>query len=533
MDDTILKIAIAGLLHDIGKLMQRAELEKLHPEIKDNYGDFCPLKENFFSYLHAAHTAYFVEKLIPENLFDKTELYNAARHHKNPLGDIYRDADCISAGMERYSTELDEQNYKDVRLQSIFEEIELQYVVHSEKQGRQNQWIYKLAPSSHDNLQLLYPLIPTGKNTRNFDEDMTYENLWRLFVKEIKEIKGETNIETYFHELLWLLEKYTSCIPSATNVLPDISLYDHAKTTAAIASILYLYKKEHPEGREPFILYTGDISGIQDYIFRISRIQGMGGIAKRLRGRSFYIMMLGEIIARHIIHAAGLTEVNINFCGGGNVELLLPNTDNVRCLLADVEKEINLWLREKYHGTLSFNAAWAMMSADGLRTNYVGYRDIISHELEIKKMQRNKDRLHDETFWIERKNKDERITVCRVCNLNLVKAGVDICNSCASDKDIGAFLPKAGYIRFSGDGNEMIGDGLHISFDKFGWVSLFDKGQSQREMILPRSTIYGLDCTPGVRQFWLGQSDRGFGLKTTLQTPQAVCIREKNAGACG
>jgi protein gp37 len=45
--------------------------------------------------------------------------------------------------------------------------------------------------------------------------------------------------------------------------------------------------------------------------------------------------------------------------------------------------------------------------------------------------------------------------------------------------------------------------------------------------------VMSLDCTPEIRHFRLGQSDRDSGLKTILQTPQAVCIQEKNGAACG
>ena len=51
---------------------------------------------------------------------------------------------------------------------------------------------------------------------------------------------------------LGILEHFTWCIPSATNVFPDISLYDHLKTTAAIAACL----NDVESSTEPF-LYGG------------------------------------------------------------------------------------------------------------------------------------------------------------------------------------------------------------------------------------------------------------------------------------
>lgn len=57
-DVTVMKFALAGLLHDVSKFAQRANLEKVYPEIIANYDEFCPMmKGGWHGYLHAAHTA--------------------------------------------------------------------------------------------------------------------------------------------------------------------------------------------------------------------------------------------------------------------------------------------------------------------------------------------------------------------------------------------------------------------------------------------------------------------------------------------
>ena len=61
----------------------------------------------------------------------------------------------------------------------------------------------------------------------------------------------------------------------------------------------------------------------------------------------------------------------------------------------------------------------------------------------------------------------------------------------------------------------------------------FLKKAVQRGLLSPPKKSGGLDCTPAVRQFLLGQSGRGSGLKTVLQTPRAAGIRERNAAVCG
>ena len=78
-----------------------------------------------------------------------------------------------------------------------------------------------------------------------------------------------------------------------------ISLYDHLKTTAAIASCSYLFDNESDsKDKNKFIIINGDISGIQKFIYRVSSPQeAQSGMSKRLRGRSIYISLLNEDIA--------------------------------------------------------------------------------------------------------------------------------------------------------------------------------------------------------------------------------------------
>ena len=61
MDEKKLAVILGALLHDIGKFMQRAELEKDFPDIKSNYNEFCTTPT---SYLHSAHSTFFVERFL-------------------------------------------------------------------------------------------------------------------------------------------------------------------------------------------------------------------------------------------------------------------------------------------------------------------------------------------------------------------------------------------------------------------------------------------------------------------------------------
>ena len=462
MQEDIYKIAIAGLLHDIGKLMQRAELEKVYPEIKDNYAEFCPSDK---SYLHAAHTAYFIQHFVPDGLFDKTELYQAAHHHVSGSAEIYREADCLSAGMERYAEETESENFKEVRLNSVFDMVELQYAIRDRSGNLNSRWKHYLTPLSQRNCRQEYPQFI--EDQWFFDGGFTYRGLWDGFIAEVKDLSMVKDITFYFNEIFWLLEKYTWCIPSATNVFPDISLFDHAKTTAAIASVLHLIERGKKAGEADFILYTGDISGIQEYLFKISQSQGVGGIAKRLRGRSFHVAMLSEVLSRYLLNKLGLTVTNINFCGGGNFELLLPNTLPAIEVLTTFEQEVNDWFLEQFHGELGLVTARVMMTKNELRSSFADKKDELNDAIRMEKLQKYRTHLDREDFWQE-KNHTEKKTVCRSCNLNLITSG-DICNVCEQDRKIGELLPMANYLTFA----ETAQRNDSICFGKFGSVTLW------------------------------------------------------------
>jgi len=485
-------VVLGALLHDIGKFMQRAELEKDLPEIKDNYEEFSP---DGRSYLHAAHTAYFIQHFVPDDLVDKSKLYQAAHHHVSGPGDLYREADCLSSGMERYSDEPEPDNFKEIRLNSVFDMVELQYAIRDKRGHLNSRWKHHLVPLAQGYLCEQYPQF--AESGMVSDNGFTYRRLWDGFIEEVEDLKKATDILSYFHELYGLLEKYTYCIPSATNVFPDISLFDHSKTTAAIASVLYLVGRGERIGEADFILYGGDLSGIQDYIFKISQSQGVGGIAKRLRGRSFYVAILLEILSRFILEELNLTLVNVNFCSGGNFELLLPNTVSTMKKLDTFEQEVNEWFLEQFRGELGFVAAKVPMTKNELRSMYANKKDEMNDLLAMAKVKKYQSLLEKQEFWQD-KIGSEKKTVCRSCNLNLITSG-DICDSCDRDRKIGELLPAAKYLSFS---KEYQSD-TSLNFGKFGSATLWTHEVNISEIRRQSNVVYALgQGTPDVKAFF-------------------------------
>ncbi len=147
-----------------------------------------------------------------------------------------------------------------------------------------------------------------------------YARHWQAFVQELAllERSGPVDSDLRLATLLALLRKYLWCVPAATpwrtdedgRTFPDVSLYDHAKVTAALAACLEagltedeldaLHRNPAASDLPIALVLRGDLSGIQDFIFRITRPEveaEFEDVAKRLRGRSFYLSLLGDVAA--------------------------------------------------------------------------------------------------------------------------------------------------------------------------------------------------------------------------------------------
>lgn len=343
MDVELGKIALAGLLHDIGKFGQRAgEISvsgKAHPAVGDK----------------------FVNAYVPEAW--RNALAPVAWHHGDFEGkahELYNVqtvvvADRLSAG-ERERREEDEKGLITPMISPFSRLIAAPHTA----------WL-PLAP-----LELrpdhLFP------HPHPMDKERTirgYEKLWEEFCREAQTLRAlheaSPNLETYILSLVDLLLRYTWCVPSAYFYdVPDVSLYDHLHTTAALAATIFAAFRDRPDElhqlalklcnqeatawpKEPVVaaLVEGDLSGIQDFIYAVKHPKGAASV---LRARSFYIQVLTEVLARWILRERGLPPTNLLYCGGGRFRLLLPpqDLDHLETLSAIINRALFL----AHHGLI-------------------------------------------------------------------------------------------------------------------------------------------------------------------------------------
>ena len=105
--------------------------------------------------------------------------------------------------------------------------------------------------------------------------------------------------------------------------LPDVSLYDHLISTAALAVCIYEYLKEKNEldkvrlgdDDTPVLLLGGDLSGIQSFIYDVISTNA----AKNLKGRSFYLQMLVDNLLQQLLEELGLSNSQVVYASGGGI----------------------------------------------------------------------------------------------------------------------------------------------------------------------------------------------------------------------
>lgn len=391
MGDIREHIYLASLLHDIGKFYQRADTgsvstSKYLKEHCKTEATYCPLYNGRYTHKHVLWTAQFIEdnmavfqNLLKSQLTDFTTEDNlinlAAGHHLqaeqlSELGKIIKKADWLSSGMDRGSADAlrdaqdEEENswdsFKQKRMVSILE------TICQDSPEEKTKWHHM--PVAR--LDLTKDYFPK----QSFTESPNYSNLWEEFLKEFKFIQSNT-YRAFSETFLNLLQKYTSCIPASTINFADVSLYDHLKTTAALAVSLYDYKiaKDEDKGATPFLLIGADFSGIQPYIYQIVSKYA----AKNLKGRSFYLRLLSDTVVRYILKKLNLFQANVIYNSGGGFYLLAPNTKQIKEQLAkaivNIEKKLFI-----NHGTTLFCAIdsielseEALMHKDGKSINEV------------------------------------------------------------------------------------------------------------------------------------------------------------------
>lgn len=370
MQDIKYKIYIAGLLHDIGKLVYRS--------LPNSHGGHEELGEQFIRE--------YLSKVSFLSREDVEDIVHFSKHHS--IFSYVRLADHI------VSAERDNEDNKSTRRPLIS-------VLSSLAQTKENINVWYHEPQ----VVQLENVFAVNKNTLLSNWQLKAEDIENVIQSHGKVLKGLKNDFLYLEKLksykelsqtlYYLLEKYTAKVSSAGYMsLPDVSLFDHNRAIAGIVNCITYdldettLREYKPDNNvEKFLLVKGDISGIQKFIYSNIKLERAGSgkkLAKKLRGRSFYVSLLTDFLAEQLIEKLGLAQANIIFSGGGHFIAVLPNNQSIIDEIANFEKEINLFLIDKIGLHLSLNFAYTECNKD-LYSNSSKYFKALSENLEEKK----------------------------------------------------------------------------------------------------------------------------------------------------
>ena len=476
MDRELQMLVLGALLHDIGKFAQRAR-RPYSKEMQETY-----LKNS--GYWHTLYSDYFIENdlpLPPHLESDRGKIARIASTHHRPDEENLSEmaialGDRLSAGTDRieYHETEDSAGFRESRLLSIFDEIEL--VNHNfEEPGN---WYHKLVPLETES----DAIFPVESSSTGSPED--YNGLIDDFLKAIENLDTDTPFAFYLDSLISILEKYTWSIPSSSyKTLPDISLFDHSLTTATIAQALYLFHAEKQtvpkwaDHEDKFILLGGDLSGIQNYIFGISKNSGRG-VSKIFRARSFYIQALVKSVILSIQNHLGLLPVCKVMDAGGKFVLLLPKLDSVGDTLSKLDHNVQEWFRKKFKGMLTLNLAWStdLNQKDFQLSQFQVKLDKVNESIEIAKYFKLKKTIVANGPIISKDYDEVDGGNCSICGVNRMDeqstaryrelSDVDtvVCRDCFQQIDyIGTDLPVKDYHIYGKNGQVELFDGIWLT----------------------------------------------------------------------
>ena len=375
------RLQLAALLHDIGKFRQRTITTR----------PFRPHERHSWEFVTEDFGDFF--QVGGDDLGDAILNHHERRQTKEIEKQVTL-ADRLSA-TERETEQREQESPSHAALVSIMSRLQI------DDKPQPTELRYDLNP-----LDIRRETVfPTEDGSADPNR---YKELWEQFTQELQQLVGDRGYQSAdYQTLVALLHKYTARMPAATpwergaeQTVPDVSLYDHLRTTAAIAACVH--REILPDDLDGYLrksaeqplcaLLKGDISGLQKFLYRIKS----EGASRELRGRSFYLQLLTEAIALWILRRFDLPITNLLLASGGHFYLLLPYREareKIDALRAEIAEK--LW--DVHREELSIVLAGVPVTASNF-DQFTGRWELVSKEIEQRKRTKGRELPKEKMF---------------------------------------------------------------------------------------------------------------------------------------
>lgn len=429
MDVRAHRVALAGLLHDLGKLAQRASGQS-------------PPEAGLKGAGHARYTAWLIEKY--RDLFAGAEVdvdwlvATASRHQEDGSQPQTPEqwAVALANGYASNKRRNPSEGQTDRALQSIFSALTVNGV--------------KGAPRVYAGGAGLRPGLPYPVGDTRLSP-AHYQRLLEQLDQRLQELgRLGCSLEGLLSNLAMFLLEVGWGVPADTQTDLEVSLYDHLKLTAAIAAVLDAYHQQlgqldsqslSNESIQKFLLVVGEMGGIQKHIYRIrSASTGTGGIARRLRSRSLEVSLASEAMAAEILQQTGLPALVRIMGAGGKFYLLLPNTSGVVEVLDQTRLAWEQWGLAQGGSLVPILAHLSFSASEFPQFAEVMQR--LQNQLSQAKLRPYSSQLSQPLLYPERAGTSRR--PCAACDLRpaLADEAGSLCRECNRDRTLGGQLPS-------------------------------------------------------------------------------------------
>jgi CRISPR-associated protein Csm1 len=446
---------LATLLHDIGKFWENVE-----PAPTDLPRDYRQQAR----YSHEPYSAWFLHRFA-SNFTDDLQVTEQVilKHHAPTLPDeiLVQIADWL-ASYERAEAQGDEEGARgkrDTLLRSILTRLH--------REPTPPAQYHALRPLRFDRDTLFPSASPPAAN---------YSTVWQAFIAEIERIPTP-----HPYTLQALLYKYFWSAPSDRSPanIPDISLYHHLVSAAAIAvclarahftendlktlqsglkalwqdkNIQMLPSEQQRLLQQPIaLLVKGDISGTQDFLYLLTS----RGAARGLRGRSFYLQLLTEVVARWMLRQLKLPSTNLMYAGGGHFYLLVPFANKSE--LNELRHSLSEKLWQAHRGDLSMTLAETtvapvdFVSKEGGGNGFAEKWQSVSEDAAARKARRWQE-MGLQLLFTPHQEGATADEMCQICHgewkpgMGRTEEGIRKCRRCAAFEDLGRELRQPAYL---------------------------------------------------------------------------------------